>query len=105
MSVAGLFLLNAGEPWSRPGSFEAASVSSPVHQTSYQERTEIGPIPKSEGLAALNSHWSPLWHGCSPQVTGMMSKPSLQTPGCHSGWGPRRALTTMLGCQAALHAT
>ena len=91
--------------WHRPGSSWATSVSSLVHQTSHLERTKIGPIPKSGWPAVLNSCWLPLGYAYSPWVTGMMPKPSLQTPGCHSGWGPQRALATILGCQAASHAT
>ena len=58
-----------------------------------------------DGIATKGlTSWSLLRHGCSPLVTGMKPGPSLQTPGCHSGWAPWRALTTMSGCQAALHA-
>ena len=103
--VTGLFLPNTEGPWHRPGSFGAALVGSPIHQTSYQKGTEISPSPKSEGPAVLNSCWSPLGHGCSPWVSRIVPRPASQTPGCPSGQGPQRALITMLSCQAALHAT
>ena len=104
-SEAGLFPPNTKGPLHTPGSSEVVLVGSPVHQTSYWEGTEICPSPKGKGPVALNSHWSPLGCGYSPWVTGMMPRPSLHTPGHHSGQGPQRALASRLGCQVALHAT
>ena len=59
--------------------------------------------PKSEEPVVWNSCQSLLGHGSSPWVAGMMPRLFSQTPGCHSGQGPQRALATMLGCQVASH--